>query len=200
MTIAEFILELLRVLLSWPVVTAVLAIAAGKVFKSDLSLLMSRIARIRFPGGSDISMSQLERASENMSSDDKPDVPELEGGQPLPLPEGVDFSHEQLEAVRQLYFNERMNAYLWEYRYLNLFLAPNTQNVMDWIGSQTGPVSTSLYNSLWTPLIPSAQEREVIINVLQAHYLTAINNSLITITPKGQEYRDWRGSIASSKP
>ncbi|MBI1337578.1 MAG: hypothetical protein GC164_11515 [Phycisphaera sp.] len=195
MDIAAIILDYLRVLFSWPVVTGVIAISAICLFKSDIKLLMSRIAKIRFPGGSELSTSQLERTKEEKTESERPEVPQVEANQPVPLPADLEFTQQQLEAVRQLYLNERANAYLWEYRYLNYFLAYQTQQVLDWLVPMSAPISRSLFDNIWTPYIPIVQERDAIINALQAHYLIGMDSGLISVTPKGQEYHQWRGPL-----
>jgi hypothetical protein len=195
MDIAAIILDYLRVLFSWPIVTGIIAVTTICLFKADIKLLMTRIAKIRFPGGSELSTSQLERTKVEGAEPARPEVPQIEAQQPVPLPKELEFTQQQLEAVRQLYMNERANAYLWEYRYLNYFLAYQTQQVLDWLVTRTAPISRSLFDNIWTPYIPIVQERDAIINALQAHYLIAIDNGLISVTPKGQEYHQWRGPL-----
>jgi hypothetical protein len=57
----------------------------------------------------------------------------------------------------------------------------------------------SLYDSVWLPLIPSAEERRAIITALQAHYLILVQNELVEVTPKGREYIAWRGPLPQPK-
>ena len=52
-----------------------------------------------------------------------------------------------------------------------------------------------LFDTVWMPAIPSPEERNAIINALQAHYLIQIENGLIEVSPKGREYIEWRGEL-----
>jgi len=196
MEIAKLILQYLQAFLSWPVATFVIAITAVLIFKPDIRSLMARIAKIRFPGGSELSTSQAERSADEPTESPKPAVPQAEADKPLPLPPEVKFSTEQLQAVRQLYLAERANAYLWEYRYLNYYLADTTQRVLDWFATVNLPISRSLFDNVWGPSIPDVKERQAIITALQGHYLIALNGDLMSLTPKGEEYRAWRGPLA----
>jgi hypothetical protein len=113
------------------------------------------------------------------------------------LPDTLD--QKQLEEVRALFDAERARAYLWEYRYLNYFLALQTQHVLDWLASLPSRTSVMLLDTVWLPAIPSVEERRAIIDALQAHYLVQIENGLIEVSPKGREYIEWRGPLPESK-
>lgn len=111
------------------------------------------------------------------------------------LPQNLSLTPEQVEGIRQLFEAERAKAYLWEYRYLNYFLAQSTQRVLDWLASLQTRTSVSLFDTLWLPAIPSAEERRAIVNALQAHHLIQLTGELIEVTPKGREYIQWRGPV-----
>ena len=90
-------------------------------------------------------------------------------------------------------------ADLWEFRYLNLFLAPATQRVLDWLIAYNGPITAHLYDSTWLPIIPSSNERANIFNALQGHHLIIFSQptSIIEVTQKGLKYQQWRGALSS---
>ena len=46
-------------------------------------------------------------------------------------------------------------------------------------------------------MIPSANERQAIINALQMHHLVIREeySDMIRVTPKGREYQEWRGTL-----
>ncbi len=66
---------------------------------------------------------------------------------------------------------------------------------MDWFASLPNATTVSLFDALWMPSIPSAEERKAIINVLQAHHLIQFQGELVEVTPKGREYIQWRGAL-----
>jgi hypothetical protein len=196
MTIAALVLEYLKVLLSPQCVAGLVAIVFFSRFSADISALMRRVASIKLPGGAEFSAPQLARTAEDRASDKEP--PALPAGTAPPLPEGIHLTPEQANAVAETLRAERAKAYLWEYRYLNHFLVPNTQRVLDWLAGLKERTTYGMYDAWWLPIIQNANERRAIINALQAHYLIIIGDGeLMEVTPKGREYIEWRGSMAS---
>jgi len=190
MSIPQLILEYIKVLLSVQVVAGVVCFAILCIFRDDLRALLLRIAKIRFPGGAEVSTPQTARREETAAGAAKlPSPPEEE----VKLP--VTLQPDEAEKILELFQAERAKAYLWEYRYLNLFLAFNTQKVLDWLASLPSRTSSGLADAFWLPYIPRPEERSAIITALQAHYLIMIEDDLISVTPKGKEYIEWRGAL-----
>jgi hypothetical protein len=189
----SMILEYLKVVLTAPVLTAVVLLALAVMFRSDVKALMARIAKVKFPGG-EIETSQLEKLKEQLPT--KGAVPEpiaKEGTQTASLPAPSSSSN----AAQEAFVAESSKAALWEYRYLNLFLARGTQQVLDWFAASSPRATVSLFNAVWLPIIPNPNERDAILNALEAHHLIAIENDLVQTTPKGREYLQWRGPLPS---
>jgi hypothetical protein len=192
MNTVELVLEFVKVILSAPVIGGAVGLTALLMFRKDIQSLLLRAGRIRFPGG-EFEASQLDKSRES------------DGGKPEPVPEepgSIDagqlpqsLTPEQSEAVRQLFLSERARAALWEYRFLNYFLVRGTQIVLDWFAALSSPLSYELFHTYWTPVIMSVREREAILQALAGHYLIADDNGLLSITPKGREYLQWRGPL-----
>jgi len=87
------------------------------------------------------------------------------------LPPGVTLSADQQQRLTELIQAERSRAALWEYRYLNCFLVPATQRVLDWLAGLNQRTSVSMFDSLWSAVIPNPQERVAIIAALENHHL-----------------------------
>lgn len=192
---AQLILDYIKAILSPQVIAGAMGFTLLAVFRDDFKALLLRVAKIRLPGGTEVSTSQItkaEEAAENKPLDRPPPV-----DPPPPLPATLD--HKELEQVKQLLDAEKARAYLWEYRYLNYFLVYHTQQVLDWFASLSSPTSLSLFDSVWLPLIPSADERRAVINALQAHYLIQLHGDLVEVSPKGREYIAWRGPLPQPK-
>jgi len=103
---------------------------------------------------------------------------------------------EDVAQLRSLVKAERQTRYLWEYRYLNYFLVRKTQIILDWLVESGGSQSIMFYQNLWLQLIPEPEERNAILNVLQAHHLIELSpTDSISLTPKGKEYHGWRGEL-----
>lgn len=196
MEIATLILEYLKVILTTPVAAGATAITFFVLFKDDIRSLFKRVAKVKFPGGGEFSTTQIERASEEF----QPQGVQLPIAPPDPpsLPDNLTLNPEQIKVVGEAFAAERACAALWEYRYLNYFLAHSTQCVLDWLNALSVRTTTSMFDAYWLPVIPSADERRTIINVLQAHSLIGLNAGVIEVTPKGKEYLQWRGPMPNA--
>lgn len=193
MTTPQLVLEYLKVLLSTQVVAGIVSLAFLWIFRDDLKALFLRIAKIRLPGGTEFSTSQTAKLEDAPENKPLPKPPQQDSASLAALPDSL--TEKQLEEVTRLLDAERACSYLWEYRYLNYFLAYRTQQVLDWFSSLPTRTSLYLFDTTWLPAIPSMEERRNIINALQAHYLIRIDNDLVEVTPKGKGYISWRGVL-----
>jgi len=188
----QIALEYLKVFLSTQAIAGIIAIVFFRTFKDDIKALIFRIAKIRLPGGGELSTPQLEKLHNEKPIADKA----------LPEPQSADLQvniqEDKIETIRALYNAERARAYFWEYSYLNYYLVPSTQRVLDGFASAIAPVSSSLYDTLCLPTIPHVKERKAILEALEKHHLITIANELISVTPKGHEYIEWRGKVLQS--
>ena len=194
MSTPQVVLEYFKVFLSPQVFAGAVAFVFLSLFRDDIKALFLRIAKIRFPGGAELSTPQAAKIEEGPEKKEPPALPPSDEPK---LPASLD--QPELKAVRELFDAERARAYLWEYRYLNYYLVPHTQRVLEWLASLESRTSTQLYDTMWLPLIPSPQERQAILSALQAHYLIMIDKDLIEVTPKGREYIQWRGPLPQPK-
>lgn len=187
------VLEYLKVLLTGPVLFSVVAIVVIFVFREDIKALILRVAKIKLPGGAEFSTSQ----SKQLDAEEERPVPEPRANEEIQipgLPEGL--TAEQREQVEQIIRSHIATAYTWEYRYLNYFLARGTQMVLDWLINLPQPTTYNHFDSTWLPLIPSAEERQAIIGALRNHHLIyQYEAGMISVTPKGREYQQWRGPL-----
>ena len=151
----ELALGYLRVLLSAPPMTVLGVLVLVWVFRSDLKAIMSRIATIKFPGGELSTTSQIDRSAKAGPDE----LPPGSTGQKTALPEGLTTSPEQQELVRNFI---QAQSKLWEYRYLNFYFVPNTQLVLDWLARFQNRLSIEMFHALWSPVIPSADDRKAI--------------------------------------
>ncbi len=188
------LIDYLSVLLTGPVLFSLVAIIFIFIFKDDIKALLLRVAKIKLPGGTEVSTPQSARLSEETPLENEPEVNNSEPIQGLPN----DLTAQQKQSVEQLIRSHIATAYLWEYRYLNHFLVRTTQQVLDWLVGLSQPIAYAHFDSTWLPVIPSANERQSIINALQAHHLIQYDDAgLIHVTPKGLEYHQWRSAPPS---
>lgn len=189
MSVAQLVLEYLRVVLSAPPMVAAVTLTFLLVFRGALRGLISRIATIKLPGGSELTAIQ----DPAPAPEKPPQLPRAAPGDAPALP--ASLPPENAAEVRELFEAERARAYLWEYRYLNLFLVERTVSVLEWLADVKSRPSLSMYDSLWTPRIPDVEQRKVVVDVLLSHHLVQQVNGLLEITPKGREYLEWRHKV-----
>ena len=194
---AKLILEYLRVILSAQIVVGAIIATFLVLFRSEISSLLSRVASIKW-GRAELSAPQP--PSETSSRNESVPPGEIADQQPPPLPADMDLSSEDRHRLEQAFLAERARAHLWEYRYLNYFLVPNTQRVLDWLASLPNSPTFTMYDAWWQFVIPSAEQRRIIVNVLEGHNLIFFTGELLEVTPKGREYIQWRGPAVLPAP
>ena len=188
----ELALEYAKLLLSGPPVFALTAVALIWYFNEEMRALLTRVARITLPGGAQIDTPQ----SKPPNPEEKPlKTEEVEASE---VPTGL--TPDQEAAFTEALNTQKITATLWEYRYLNYFLARGTQILLDWLIGSTQPITCTYYDSFFLPIVPSAHERQAMLGALESHRLIAVDrkSSLITVTAKGQDYHEWRGTLPAA--
>lgn len=193
MRAAELALEYFKALLSAPPMFSAVIVFVVWIFRKDLKSLLSRIAKIRFPGGAEVSTTQSDRLA--LEEDKQKPDPTVDDKRVQLL---SDLSPQQKDTMDKLICSYVSAARFWEFRYLNYYFVPITQHVLDWLTDR--PIAPEEFEAYWTQHIPSLDERKAIFMALQNHHLIDQDESrLIYVTPKGREYVGWRGPLASSK-
>ena len=195
MSTAQIVLEYIRVVLSAPVMAATVAIMFLALFREDLKALFLRVAKLKFPGGVEISTMQSARIDTDVAA--RPQQIPAASTSNVQLP--AQLTEQQREQVKSLLAAEQDTSRLWEYRYLNYFLVPHTQRVLDWLAQFPQQVAYSFYDAQWLPIVPDANERGAIITALQAHHLVQTDAQSILVTSKGRDYIQWR-TLPSKAP
>jgi hypothetical protein len=198
MKIAELILAYLKVLLSAPVMAGATAIAVAALFRAEFRALIGRIAHVKFGGGEILTMPQIQPVAD---LPEKKQSSTLGASEPdVGLPAGITLPSAEAERVEQMLRSARSTAYLWEYRYLNHFLVRRTQALLTWLAGRP-PLLVAQLDAELQPIVDRAIERNAMVDALQTHHLVDIDrNGLITVTPKGREYLEWRGPLPSVPP
>ena len=186
MAVAQIVLDYLKVLLAGPVIGGAIALTFIIYFREQVGGLIARVATIRFPGG-ELSAPQLPGTPATAPVN----LPEIPPGDEPALPPAIADTAE----LQERFNAERARAYLWEYRYLNLFLVARTQRVLEWFATLPVRTTYAMYDTLWTTAIPDPSQRGTVISVLEAHYLIQRHDDLLEITPKGREYLEWRARV-----
>lgn len=189
MGIGSIVLEYLKVLLTGPVIGGAVALTFIVMFRQPIKSLIARIASIKIPGGAELLTPQQPPEG---SADKTPHVPVSQDEPPL-LP--ASLSDPELEQIQEVLNAERARAYVWEYRYLNLFLVPATVLVLEWFASLTVRITIGMYDAFWSTTVREAEQRTTILSVLESHRLVQRDGDIVAITEKGREYLEWKDRI-----
>jgi len=197
-------IELLEIVLSPHMVWASVLVFFAFRFKTSFSKLLEAITdRIKNVQGYKKTKDGHEVIFRDLPQSEKDNLfPNSNDSTPNVQPESVGLSvwpednTQDISALRQFVKTERASRYLWEYSYLNFFLARHTQLVLDWLISRDVPTTHQEFEEFWQQLIPEEKERSAVLGALSAHFLIVRTGSgPITTTPKGAEYHQWRGPL-----
>lgn len=183
------IMNYLKVLTSSQIIYGIVIIVIICVFKNSIHKLIERVAKIKLPGGSELETPQNVEEKPKEANNAEINVVEK------PLPPGIHIGEEDLIKIKNLFNAEIQKGIIWEFRFLNYFLVPNTKKVLNWLNTYKGGMSKSLYHSLWLTFIQSADQRTTILDVLESHQLIKFSAELIEVTQKGKDFLNWHGPI-----
>lgn len=185
MSCAQTVLEYLRVVLSMPIAVLTVSLVFILLFKKEIRGLIDRIASLKF-GGFEATASQSRMSNQVM---DNPAVPAASPDPQIETAQGTNaVLSASPNAAQEVLDAERARASFWEFRFLDFFLVPNTQRVLDWLLSLNERATVPLYDAIWSQSIHDSNERMAILDALRNHYLIQFVDGLIEVTPKGREY------------
>lgn len=179
------VLDYIKALVTWPVAAVVIVFLLRRALVS----LIERVVSVRMPGV------QLDTRQQAETAATKP-APQTPAPQ---LPANMQLTAEQQEELRKVFQAERAAARLWEYRYLNLFLALGTQLVLQWFMS-VQVTTEDAYDVFWSQYITDANQRKTILQVLTSHHLVEADGPALKVTDKAREYVGWRGPLPALAP
>lgn len=197
------LLEVLKLVVSWPFVLGLLGFAFGITFRSELSAFIRNIGKIRLPGGTEITTQE--------PSDDQATEQSPEPGAVTLTPQQVELVRQHLETLsqqatdanqqREDVINEaveivtqkdRLILYWW-CKYLDEFLVLKSKLVLAWFAAQEMAPTARAYHIAWTPAIAEEEQRETILTVLLNFGLISEQGGLLRITDYGNYFlRFWK--------
>lgn len=193
----KLLLEYIRVFISFPFVLLVILLLFILLFKEELRKLIGKLAKATLPGGTGFELSGGQAERTEKEKDQNISLRVIPSGSEITLPD--DLPVNMREYVEAIISSEQSNSRRWEYRYLNLYLVPTTQHVLDWLINYGKPTTITHLDNVMQPSI-ELNEREAILDALQSHHIIKINNNVVTVTDKGREYVQWRGSVLRQEP
>jgi hypothetical protein len=187
----EHFINILKIVLSWPMVILTLGVLSICKFKNALSAWLKNLSLHGEYKGATFS-AQSQSVTEVSGETEKQNIETIKNN----LPTEADNNNPEL--LKEEVKNWRARSYLWEYRYLNYYLVPRTQYTLDYFYDLKKPLSFAYYDAMTIPLIPDPKERAAMIGALISHHLLIDTSGLLTISEKGREYVEWRGKMLKS--
>ncbi|MEW6227480.1 MAG: hypothetical protein AB1700_05200 [Bacillota bacterium] len=206
----QTLVEVLRILVSWPMVVGLLGFSAGVAFRTELSGFLKRLGTIRLPGGTEISSAPLQPEPENESPVQKDgntitltrDQADAIRSVVQELYDKVQCSERELQAVRNAAFNllakKELEATYWKFEFLSVFLVPATKRVLSWFaGPHGGPITKEHYDGFWKTFITDRGQRETILSVLLFYGLLLQEDHRLRISDVGMQFLAFLGAKSS---
>ena len=190
---------LASLVLSWPVAALILGLLFMTRFHQSLDTFLRNIAHMKLPGGVEFQSqpqpppdaeSTVEDTPVSLSEEDKKQVEYLRSK----IGELQELSQAERELLSRQYAAALAAASWWKFSYLNLFLVPQTKQVLLWF-SQNAPQTRSTYSTLWAPFIQNEQQRTLTLDVLIQNGLLEEDNDMIRLTPEGYAFLQFMGAI-----
>lgn len=186
MTNAELWLEYLQLALSWPPVALMITLVVVYTFKSNIAKFIDRSEEVTTPIGAMKGTPQPLPSEERKAPKELPPIKDE-------LPAGI--SEGEAKEILERLHEERQNARIWHYKYLNNFLVTNTQRMLDGVGEQESGIQESLLKLALHQAGLGADEFLAIMSALATNDLVTTNKGLVEITTKGRDYLAWRGPM-----
>lgn len=173
-------LSFLKVLLSWPPLAAAIATYFLFTYRAEVGDFLRRLRSFNF--------GPLAGQSDRIASAPEAASPPKEAPPPNVA---TQLSPDDTKRLEEWFASEKAAARIWEYRYLNLFFAPTTQIVLDWLVGLNTETTLSAYEATFGSNFPG-HERLAILNALELHVLIRTPGGVIQVTDKGREYALWQ--------
>jgi hypothetical protein len=202
-TVREWI-DITRLFVSWPVAALVAFYTLVNLFRSEIQSYLARLGKIKLSGIFEAEPQQpvtessavlVREEAESIVADAAPitDSGESEGAEGLYTE--VAFRepgvHEELvdnETVSSVKSDELIaleaKVERWKFKYLERFLVPYTKRVLLWLSVL--PQKRGTYDFIWQYVIPTENQREIVLNVLKQHRLISEIDEQLTVTDEGQ--------------
>ncbi|MFH1719574.1 MAG: hypothetical protein ABIF19_19660 [Planctomycetota bacterium] len=197
---AEAILKILDLAISWPLAILVISLVFFTRFQASLDYFLRNIRSFQFPGGNIQTQGGI--AAEASSPGNIVLTTELRD-------QLIDHMA-QLEqrnrdaAASQGELRGELNTVIthmfeWKFRYLSVFFVQGTKQILHWF-AQCSPQSRASYNQLWQTVIPDANQRGIILDVLMQNGMLTTDGATISITPEGYGFLQFIGMIPYAPP
>lgn len=202
-------IDLLKVLISWPLVVAILIIA----FKKDVAeFIQYLVIRYRTKGGDELYFSS-QRAARSFEAATAESKKEPGPADTQALKDQIDklihiadaSAQEKQQVIQtavQLLEQKHREVIYWWFQYLSHALVFKTKLVLSWFAEQQIGISQETYKAIWQPLIPEPKELEAVLFALLDHGLISQDGSgLLWITDPGKSFLEFlRARGFSSAP
>ncbi len=195
----DTIIELLEVLLTWPVAVLIICLTFFIKFKEAINVFLKNIKSIKTPWGGEVqtqvsSTEAKPAGGRYVTPDEEQRIEQAVRG----LLEESRLTQQQKEQLEKEVANANNFAKYWKFTYLNTFFVPLTKQVLRW-AADIKNFNKHGYHLIWAIAIPEESQRNVIIDVLSYNYMLETSDGInYKITPHGYEFLQFIGNIPTA--
>lgn len=187
------LIEVLRILISWPLVVGVLGLLGGGEFRRELRDLVARIKSIR-AGSFQLDLDQAQDRPNKIEpgQEDTTSI-RLTKEQIAIIRSKIDelfkLKEREKEAAMNLVTQLQTEIAFWQFEFLSVFLVPMTQNVLRWFaGLQNVQATKEFYHQTWRDIVKDGGQRDTMLSVLLSYGLLVQEGDALKITEKGMQF------------
>jgi hypothetical protein len=174
------VLELLRILLTWPVAAVVIVFGMSYRFRDAIdTFIRTRAFSLKLPGGTELKAEASQPQTLERNPEAAPESPDL-ASDPTP-PHAATNAETPFDATRYESFLQ----------YVDQTLAWKTKSLLIWMNQYSG-LTPEAFDEMVDAISMSSEERTAIYTLLRKFNLIAETPGLVQVAINGSNYLGWR--------
>lgn len=185
--------SIIKIGLSWPVLVFIFLCSLIFLFEEPIRSFLNEIGDVQAPGWR-LTRNQEERDTPNVNSFPVNIITDLITYRDSVWQENLETERqvavslsEQNEELKEHINQLQLFEFKWRCLYADLYLLLHTKNVLVWF-SKINSYQRDLFDVVWTPIIPDANERNAVLNALMSVEFICQNENNIEISVLGKAY------------
>jgi hypothetical protein len=181
----DYTIKFLSIIISWPVVILIVILIFFSKFRDSFDYYLRNIKSVKLPGGTEI-QSQTPAPMKGQRKIDKL-IKELSES-----PKSSKFEQELADKTLD---NAIKEIFDWKFKYLNLFLIPNSKVALKWFSKFRSPVTREIFHKAWSRTSSDKNQRNIILDVLIQNELISENRDELIIEELGNAFLEYLNII-----
>ena len=194
----EPLVELVGLLISWPIVIAFLAMIILTRFKDAIDYLLRNIRSVSFPGGN-VQTQAVGPSNTDSAGDSTDGTISLTREKQAQIREYIEnlqqsvatSSAEKTDLQKQ-FSDARYSSYMWKFYFLNIFYIPITKQVLLWLSGNPSQTKQN-FHLMWQLHIPDPTQRETILDALIRYGMLQVQDTTLSVTEEGEYFLRYLG-------